>query len=207
MPYLKKMQLKTRLLIIFSIGIIGFSGTAYACMCDDLTIEQRINQADVVFSGTISGDTWNFSEDSIAAGFDVRAIWKGSNSFPLIENGYVTVITAKVTTACGVPFIKNKEYLIYAKIDGDNLQTTTCDGSWFLDGRNGDVEILKNMGFTHVFVDARENKYSSSYDCKSPGLHSVEECEFGKLVRNIFLPVGIASPIVGVTVFFLWRKK
>ena len=46
--------------VIFLV-LIGFSGTAYACLCDDLTIEQRINQADVVFSGTISGDTWNFS--------------------------------------------------------------------------------------------------------------------------------------------------
>ncbi|MCE2506712.1 MAG: cobalamin biosynthesis protein CbiN [Nitrosopumilaceae archaeon] len=199
--------MKTRLFTILAIGMLGFSGTAFACLCEDLTVEQRINQADVVFSGTIDDIPWNFSEESIAAGFDVKAVWKGADSFPLIANGYVTVITAKVSTACGVNFIKDKEYLIYATIDGNNLQTSTCDGSWFLDGRNDDVEILKDVGSTHVFIDAREMKSSPSYDCRGPGLHSVEECEFGKLVRNILLPVGIALPIVGVSVFFIWRIR
>jgi len=199
--------MKSRLLIIIGIGIIGFTGTAFACLCDDLTLEQRINQADVIFSGTINDNPWNFSEGSIAGGFDVQTVWKGVDVFPLIENGFVIVVTAKVSTACGVNFIQDKEYLIYGKIDGNNLQTTTCDGSWFLDGRNDDVKILKNIGATHAFIDAREIKHSPSYDCRGPGLQSVEQCEFGKLVRNIFLPVGIALPIVGITAFFLWRKR
>ena len=48
--------MKTILLIIISIALIGFSGTAFACLCDELTIDQRINQADVVFSGTMNGN-------------------------------------------------------------------------------------------------------------------------------------------------------
>ncbi len=148
-----------------------------------------------------------FSEGSIVAGFDVKTIWKGADSFPLIKDGYVTVITAKVSTACGVNFIKDKGYLIYAKIDGNNLHTSTCDGSWFLDGRNDDVEILRNMGSTHAFIDAREIKYSISHDCRGPGPFTVEQCEFEKLVRTVFLPIGIALPIVGVSVFFIWRNR
>lgn len=189
------------------IGIVGFIGTAFACLCDDLTIEQRINSADVVFSGTINDNPWIFSEESIAAGFDVKTIWKGADSFPLIQDGHVTVITAKVSTACGVNFIKDKDYLIYAKIDGNNLYTNTCDGSWFLDGRNDDVEILNDMGSTHAFIDAREIKGFSSSDCRGPGLHTVEQCEFDKLVRNVFLPIGVALPIVGFSAFFIWRKR
>ncbi len=202
--------MKTRLLIIIAVlGIFtGFSITdAYACLCDDLTIEQRINQADVIFSGTVNDNTWNFSEKSIAASFDVQAVWKGADSFPLIQKGHVTVITAKVSTACGVNFIQDKEYLIYAKIDDNNLQTSICGGSWFLDGRNDDIETLKKIGSQYTFVDAREIKSSLSYDCRGPGPFSVEECEFEKLVREVFLPIGIALSIVGITVFFLWRKR
>ncbi|AFS82593.1 hypothetical protein [Candidatus Nitrosopumilus sediminis] len=199
--------MKTRLLIIIVIAALGFSGTAFACLCDDLTVEQRINQADVVFSGTVYEVPWDFSNDSIAAGFSVQKVWKGADSFPLIKNGHVPVSTAKVSTACGINLIKDKEYLIYAKIVDASLHTTTCDGSWFLDGRNDDVKILETIGSTHAFSDAHEIKSSQSHDCRGPGLYSVEECEFGKLVRNIFLPLGVALPIVGMSVFFLWRKR
>ena len=199
--------MKTGFLIVFAIGLIGFAGTAFACLCEDLTIEQRINRANVVFSGTINDNPWNFSEESIAAGFDAKTVWKGADFFPLIEDGYVTVVTAKASTACGVNFIAGKEYLVYAKIDGNYLYTTTCDGSWFLDGRTDDVEMLDAMGSTHHFIDAREVKGSSSDDCRGPGLFTVEECEFEKLVRNVFLPVGIALPFVGLSVFFIWRIR
>ena len=59
--------MKARLSVLFAIGITGFVGTAFACLCDDLTIEQRVNRADVVFSGTIKDSPWSFSEESIAA--------------------------------------------------------------------------------------------------------------------------------------------
>ena len=125
----------------------------------------------------------------------------------MIEDGHVTVVTAKVSTACGINFIADKECLVYAKIDNNNLYITTCDGSWFLDGRAEDVEMLDAMGATHHFIDAREVKGSSSDDCRGPGPFTAEECEFEKLVRNVFLPVGIALPIVGLSVFFIWRKR
>ena len=116
-------------------------------------------------------------------------------------------ITPKTSTACGVQFIAEKQYLIYAKTDGNNLITTTCDGSWFLDGRADDVNTLDAMGATHHFIDARKIKGSSSDDCRGPGPFTVEQCEFEKLVRSVFLPLGIALPIVGVSVFFIWRKR
>ena len=193
--------------VVIFLVLIGFSGTAFACLCDELTVDQRINNADVVFSGTIQGNTWNHFDKNIVAGFDVQTIWKWSDSFPLIENGHVEVITPKVSTACGVNFIADKEYLVYAKTDGTNLYTTTCDGSWFLDGRADDLKVLDAMGATHHFIDAREIKGSSSDDCRGPGPFTVEECEFEKLVRAVFLPVGIALPIVGMSVFFIWRKR
>ncbi|WP_420545500.1 cobalamin biosynthesis protein CbiN [Nitrosopumilus sp.] len=199
--------MKARLLTLLAIGITGFAGTEFACLCDDLTIEKRVNQADVVFSGTIKDSPWNFSEEFIAAGFDVKTVWKGADSFPLIEDGYVTVVTAKVSTACGVNFIAGKEYLVYAKIDNNGLYATTCAGSWFLDGRADDVEMLDAMGATHHFIDARQVKGSSSDDCRGPGPFTVKECEFEKLVRNVLLPVGIALPLVGLSVFFIWRKR
>jgi len=200
--------MKTSLLTItISIGLLVSVPYAFACLCDELTIEQKINQADVVFSGTVYETPWDFSDDSIAVGFSVQVVWKGADSFPSIKNGHVPVSTAKVSTACGMNLIKDKEYLIYAKIVGGNLQTTTCDGSWFLDGRTEDIKELDEIGSTHHFIDARKIKSYQSHDCKGPGLFTEEQCEFDKLVRNVFLPIVIALPIVGTTVFFLWRKR
>ena len=200
--------MKTGLLIVFVfIFALGFIGTAFACLCDELTIEQRINRADVVFSGTMSDIMQDHYDKNMSAGFNVQTVWKGVDSFPLIENGHVRVITPKISTACGVIFIAEKQYLIYAKTDGNNLYTTTCDGSWFLDGRAEDVKALDAMGATHHFIDAREMKGSASDDCRGPGPFTVEQCEFDKLVRNVFLPIGISLPIAGVSIFFIWRKR
>ena len=200
-------KMKTRLLmIIASIGVLGSIPYAYACLCDELTIEQRINQADVVFSGTVYETPWDFSDDFIAAGFSVQTIWKGADSFPLIKNGHVPVSTAKVSTACGVNLIKDKEYLIYAKIVDSNLQTTTCDGSWFLDGRNDDVNVLRKAGGTHYFLDALDVKGGST-ECGGPGLTSKEQCEFDNIIRQVLLPLVIAAPIVSISIFLIWRKR
>lgn len=199
--------MKTKLLIIItSIGLLVSVPYAFACLCDELTIEQKINQSDVVFSGTVYETPWDFSDDSIAAGFSVQTIWKGADSFPLIKNGHVPVATAKVSTACGVNLIQDKKYLIYAKIVDANLHTTTCDGSWFLDGRNDDVDILTKIGGTHYFLDARNVK-GSSIECGGPGFTSKEDCEFGKIILQVILPSIIAGPIVGVSAFLIWRTK
>ena len=198
--------MKARLLII-GVIVVGFSGTAFACLCDELTMEQKINQAEVIFSGTINENPWKFSEGHIATNFDVQTVWKGADSFPLIQNGHVTVVTAQTSTACGVNFIKDKEYLIYAKIDGNNLQTKTCDGSGFLDGKGDDIVVLdEDIGSTHHFVDARKVK-GTTIECGGPGLTSKEQCEYDNMVRQVILPLGIAAPIVGVSIFLIWRKR
>ena len=196
------------LLLIGIVTIIGFSiSGASACLCDGLTIEQKIDQADVIFSGTAYENPWNFSKDKVAAGFSVNVVWKGADSFTLIKTGHVPVVTTKVSTACGINLIKDKEYLIYAKVVDNNLQTTTCDGSWFLDGKGDDIKALGAIGTTHHFIDAREIKGSSSDDCRGPGLFTFEQCEFEKLVRNVFLPVGIALPDCRWNCVFSLEKK
>ncbi|MCA9827962.1 MAG: cobalamin biosynthesis protein CbiN [Nitrosopumilus sp.] len=200
--------MKTRLLVLFIIGTIGFSFPfVFACQCVESTLEQRIENADVIFSGKLYPHVWDFSKLKIAGNFNVIQVWKGSDSFPQITTGDVTVVTGVDSGMCGVQFIPNNEYLIFAKIDGDVLTTNTCSGSWFLDGRAEYVKELDAIGSTHHFIDAREIKRSSSDDCRGPGPYTVEQCEFDKLVRNVFLPVGIALPIVVITVFFLWRKR
>ena len=193
--------------VIILLLSVGFSGTAFACLCDDFTTSQRISHAEVIFSGTVSDGTWSHGDKGTAAGFDVKTVWKGAESFPLIKNGHVTVITPKVSTACGLNLIKEKDYLIFARIDGNVLHTTTCDGSWFLDGRADDVKALEDIESTHHFIDARSIKGAYSDDCKGPGLFTEEQCEYEKLVRTVLLPIGIAVPIVGVSVFLIWRKR
>ena len=202
--------MKTRILCVFlSLGffVLLYAQQAFACECKETTIEQKIESAQVIFSGSIEGNMRKFSDNHIASNFAVKKVWKGASDFPMIQTGDVTVVTAANDGLCGVRFISDKTYLIYAHIDGDNLRTSACSGSWFLDGRGDEVKILNEIGSTHHFVDAREIKGHYSDDCRRPGLHTIEECEFNKLVRNVFLPFAIAAPIVGAVVFLLWRKK
>lgn len=200
--------MKTRILIITTVGLIGLSFPfVFACECMGSTLEQRIENSDVIFSGKLYPNVWDFSEHKIAGNFNVIQVWKGADSFPQITTGDVTVVTGVDSGICGVKFIPNNKYLIFAKIDGDVLATSSCSGSWFLDGRADDVQALDAMRATHHFIDAREIKYSVSHDCRDPGPFTIEQCEFEKLVRNVFLPIGIALPIVGVSVFFIWRKR
>ena len=180
---------------------------AFACECKETTKEQRIENAQVIFSGRLKGDIWEFSGHHIAANFAVKIVWKGATDFPLIETGDVTVVTAVDSGLCGVKFIPEKTYLIYAQIDEDILRTSSCSGSWFLDGKGDEIRMLNEIGSTHHFIDARDLKGSSSDDCKRPGLQTVEQCEFEKLIRNVFMLLGISVPIVGVTVFLFWRKR
>jgi hypothetical protein len=200
--------MKYFVIFLILVGFVGFFFPfVFACECSESTLEQRIENSDVIFSGKLYPNTWDFSKLMIAGNFDVIQVWKGADSFPQITTGDVTVVTGVDDGICGVKFIPNNKYLIFAQIDGGVLQTSSCSGSWFFDGRADDVKALDAIGASRYFVDAREIKGSSSYDCKGPGLFTEEQCEFDKLVRNVFLPVGISLPIVGTTVFFLWRKR
>lgn len=141
--------MKTRLLIMFTIGIIGLTGLSFpiifACECGESTVEQRIENSDVIFSGKLYPNVWDFSEHKIAGNFNVIQVWKGADSFPQITTGDVTVVTGVDSGICGVEFVPNNKYLIFAKIDGDVLATSSCSGSWFLDGRADDVQALNAM--------------------------------------------------------------
>lgn len=86
--------MKTRLLIIFALGLTGLSFPfVFACECVGSTLEQRIENSDVIFSGKLYPNVWNFSELKIAGNFNVIQVWKGTDSFPQIATGDVTVVT------------------------------------------------------------------------------------------------------------------
>lgn len=71
--------MKTRLLIIFALGLTGLSFPfVFACECVGSTLEQRIENSDVIFSGKLYPNVWNFSELKIAGNFNVIQVWKGT---------------------------------------------------------------------------------------------------------------------------------
>ena len=202
--------MKIKLSIFPLILVVCFVGLtlphAFACSCIETTTEQRIENAQVIFSAKLTGDIWKLDDQHIAANFTVHKVWKGAESFLLIETGDVKVVTGVDSGICGVNFIPEKDYLIFAQIDGDYLQTTSCSGSWFLDGMQDDVDTLDQIGSTHVFVDAKETK-GKPVECGGPGLTSKEQCEYEQLTRQVFLPLVIAFSIIGVSVFLIWKKR
>lgn len=105
------------ILLLISMAYVNPANhTAYACSCiQPLSPDEELPNYDIVFSGTVreierenhlTND--DFSSDSFYVTFDVDKKWKGFNADNLI------IKTPDSSTACGFPFAKNQEYIVYA---------------------------------------------------------------------------------------------
>jgi MYXO-CTERM domain-containing protein len=104
--------------------------SASACSCNPAEeIPALIERSDAVFRGRVlsvsSAGMFDFKWPSHAwiVRFEVLTSWKG-----LTETETV-VLTAKDSTACGISFDKDVEYLVFASSrgSGGHLWTSTCD--------------------------------------------------------------------------------
>lgn len=113
---------------------------AFACSCIAMTVEERYDRADVVFTGTVKEVREENLYNRKYVRFDVDTIWKGTYGEEL------WVYTPWDSAGCGVEFVKDKEYVVYSRRDEQGyLQTMLCDGTSEKQYADDDMDYLDTI--------------------------------------------------------------
>ena len=103
-----------------------------ACSCVPFTKPQMVENASVIFSGTVTGTSRGFpfglgctasSADPVLVTFDVESVYKGD------APRQVTVSTVVGGASCGYEFQSGKRYTVFATGPRDKLETNLCRGN------------------------------------------------------------------------------
>ena len=124
-------------LFIFTLAFIASIGAAFACSCIVDTIENKLNMADVVFTGqVVSVEQYKEYYDVT---FEVGKVYKGD--FTVNK----TVRTHQSSATCGYHFDLNEDYLVFANNDDDVLNTGLCSGTNLLNYSKMDIDYLEQQ--------------------------------------------------------------
>ncbi|MEH7226750.1 hypothetical protein V7112_23375 [Bacillus sp. JJ1566] len=141
MKYIKGLLV---LLLLFLIVIGLFPRQASACSCAyPESVKDELNRKTAVFSGKVIDlvDENKFSYiqssgDPIEVLFEVNESWKGINTSQVI------ISTARSGASCGYEFELNKEYLVYAYGEINQLETGFCERTALLSVASEDLALL-----------------------------------------------------------------
>jgi hypothetical protein len=125
------MKLVVFISIGLTVGTVMAAEPVMACTCAaPATSAEGFKRSSVVFKGKvkeINRPLWArlgvSTSGSHRVTFEVFKQWKGSP----VSN--IDVITRLTGEACGFPFEKNKEYLVYVVSEPKDLQTGICTGT------------------------------------------------------------------------------
>lgn len=107
---------------MFSLGSVS----AFACSCRDGSTADFFENADVVATGKVLSVRKKKGGEipSLIVTVAAKTIWKGD------AEEKIELTTADSSTACGFPFEKKKEYLLFLhRDDGTDLITSLCSGN------------------------------------------------------------------------------
>jgi hypothetical protein len=119
------------LTLIASVLFIG-PQPALACTCAPSSKARLGEAAAVVFTGVVAGISRPFdirsactvsSMDPVFVAFDVESVYKGE------VGKRATVGTVVSGASCGATFEMAKRYTVFARRDGDALETNLCQGN------------------------------------------------------------------------------
>ena len=83
--------------------------TTFACSCADPgTPAEALAESELVFRGTVTSISPEDSELQLTVQFDVHKVWKGADA------ASITLTTQADTAACGYPFERGVEYVVYS---------------------------------------------------------------------------------------------
>ena len=161
MKYIKEILV---LVLLFLIIIGFFPRQASACSCAiPESVKDELNRKTAVFSGKVIKmkdvnrlSYIKSSGDPIKVLFDVNESWKG------IDTSQVIVSAARSSASCGYEFELNKEYLVYAYGEIDNLETGICERTALLTAAGEDLEILGKGIEPTVKVDLQDELGNSN---------------------------------------------
>jgi hypothetical protein len=137
---MKKILTFVALLLVTVLPFIPTS--THACSCiPPQSPEVSLGQAAAVFSGTVTdiNEEGILNMPRLEVTLDVDRVWKGS------IDETVTVITAKDSAACGIPFAEGSTYIVYASAaeEGSNeLRAYSCGRTALLEDATEDTMAL-----------------------------------------------------------------
>jgi hypothetical protein len=121
-----------RLLVVLFAGLLTVVVTeapAHACRCQDQSLQQKVNAADGVFSGTVSmasGPTTSGKRQMMSYDVRVDRVYKGDD----LTAPVLTVKSIANESACGLTgMTADNRYLFFVRANGDNLLANSCGGT------------------------------------------------------------------------------
>jgi hypothetical protein len=102
---------------------LGRPAQMSACECKELSLEDALRRADVVFTGRVVGLGLDYERGERIATMKVDRVFKGDVS------GRLRVVTALTEAACGYMFAREKTYVIFARAKAGRVATSLCEGN------------------------------------------------------------------------------
>ncbi len=128
-PYVSQVmtvRIFAALALVVAFLTVGGVGTAFACSCADRTPQERMRDADAVFTATAASvrvDEKMLDGGQVTAALHADHVYKGASSRE------IEVVTQAQSAACGFDFVVGRRYLIFARSAEAGLTTTLCSGN------------------------------------------------------------------------------
>jgi hypothetical protein len=111
----------TMLLVCLAVVYPASGSICHACTCGvALSFEQKVAQADAIFSGTVVGMWYSRERTDAQFEFEVDHVWKGN------VGTTVRVVSNVGSQACGFDYVQGQKYVVFKNANGS---TTTCMGT------------------------------------------------------------------------------
>lgn len=132
----------SRFIVLLAIAYALFPTKSNACSCFDTTPREAMEQADLVFAGTVTAVSAPYFDEMallVDAKLTVQRAWKGEASRTM------SITTPATGSVCGVNFQEGYDYLVYAYESEGGQQryfTYTCLRTGLLSRAEEDLHFL-----------------------------------------------------------------
>jgi hypothetical protein len=124
--------------IVVPLGVLAYVQDAIACSCLEApSVESAVDGAHAVFEARVAD-----SRSGGPPGKELHVVLDVTRSHKGAGAGRVEVVTASDTAACGYPFQRGKDYLVYAHRDGNELAVSLCSRTRLLAEATEDLRVL-----------------------------------------------------------------
>ena len=145
-------------------------GSAAACSCVELTAERAFEQHAVVFEGRVLETTPpDEPSGALRVVLEVVQRWKGADS------ERIELVTPAVESMCGVSFVPETSWLVYADVGADGAMTTgLCDRTRRIEQAEEDLAFL-GAGVTPVDI-GEEDEVEDPAEDEAPARGGCASC-------------------------------
>jgi hypothetical protein len=184
---MKKIYFLTSFAIISFFTISGVS----ACSClPPAPPAEAMKEVDAVFIGVVS-DVSSSDALNVTATFTVSGSY-GDKGLP----NELEIVTARDSAACGINFEDNKEYLVYATIDGEEYYSNLCSRTTEISYADEDITALNSL------VENEEIEYFTYSNVVG---EPSESSDSNSLIVVLGLLLVLGS--LGVLAYFGYKKR